>query len=81
MPELRRLSGAEVVRIFSRFGFVVRAQHGSHVKLRRMASTGAAETLIVPNHNELDIGTCRAILRQAVRYIPRSQLEPYFRAE
>ena len=35
MPKLRRLSGAEVIRIFELFGFVIQAQRGSHAKLRR----------------------------------------------
>ena len=35
MPRLRRLSGAELVRIFRGFGFAVHSQRGSHMKLRR----------------------------------------------
>ncbi len=34
--------------------------------------------LTVPNHPELDTGTCRAILRQASRYILVTDLHPYF---
>ena len=36
------------------------------------------ETLTVPNHRQLDTGTCRAIYRQACRYIPESELFGYF---
>ena len=39
------------------------------------------QTLTVPNHAELDTGTCRAILRQASRYIPESDLRPHFYSE
>ena len=46
MPKLRRLSGADVVAIFQRFGFVVVSQRGSHVKLKR-ASAHGTETLTV----------------------------------
>jgi predicted RNA binding protein YcfA (HicA-like mRNA interferase family) len=78
MPKLRRLSGNEVVRILARFGFVALTQEGSHVKLRRVGPHGEKQTLTVPRHRELDTGTCRAIMRQASRYIPESELAPFF---
>ena len=81
MPKLRRLSGAELISIFGRFGFELYSQRGSHVKLRRLKANGEAQTLTVPNHGELDTGTTRAIFRQAARYIPEDDLRPYFYAE
>jgi predicted RNA binding protein YcfA (HicA-like mRNA interferase family) len=81
MPKLRRLSGAELVRIFGRFGFEVYSQRGSHVKLRRVKANGEVQTLTVPNHAELDTGTARAILRQAMRYISEDELHSYFYTE
>ena len=36
--------------------------------MRRVTEAGK-ETLTIPNHKQLDTGTCRAILRQASRYI------------
>lgn len=77
MPKLKRLSGAEVVEILTRFGFQIHSQKGSHIKLRRLGESGK-ETLIVPNHQQLDTGTCRAILRQASQFIPENELIPYF---
>lgn len=77
MPKLKRLSGAEVVRILEQSGFQVYSQRGSHIKLRRISQSGK-ETLTVPNHRQLDTGTCRAIYRQACRYIPESELFSYF---
>jgi predicted RNA binding protein YcfA (HicA-like mRNA interferase family) len=32
MPRLRRLSGAEIIAILGRFGFVLHARRGSHAK-------------------------------------------------
>lgn len=64
-----------------RFGFEVIARRGSHVKLRRTAPDGSAETLTVPDHKQLDTGTCRAILRQASRYVAAHELHPHFFAE
>ena len=78
MPKLKRLSGKDVVAILKRFHFEIEAQKGSHLKLGRLLSSGERQTLTIPNHAELDTGTCRAILRQASRYIPAEELYPYF---
>ncbi|MEL6441082.1 MAG: type II toxin-antitoxin system HicA family toxin [Cyanobacteria bacterium J06621_8] len=77
MPKLKRLSGAEVIRILTQFSFEVHSQRGSHIKLRRMGISGK-ETLTIPNHRQLDTGTCRAIYKQACRYIPESDLFRHF---
>jgi predicted RNA binding protein YcfA (HicA-like mRNA interferase family) len=81
MPSLRRLSGVEVIEILKRFGFLRHAQRGSHVKLRRVLIDGTVQTLTVPGHDELDTGTCRAILRQAARFVPEAELRHYFYTE
>jgi predicted RNA binding protein YcfA (HicA-like mRNA interferase family) len=78
MPKLRRLSGAEVIHIFERFGFAIHAQRGSHVKLRRIGIMGEKQTLTIPLHTELDTGTLRAIFRQATQYITENELRPHF---
>jgi predicted RNA binding protein YcfA (HicA-like mRNA interferase family) len=78
MPKLKRLSGDEVIAALAHFGFAIYAQRGSHVKLRRVASGGAAQTLTIPKHREIDAGTLRAIIRQASRFIPEDQLRPHF---
>jgi predicted RNA binding protein YcfA (HicA-like mRNA interferase family) len=80
MPRLKVLSGAEVVRILSIFGFKVVSQRGSHFKLRRIEA-GSSQTLTIPNHKELDRGTLGAIYRQASRYIPDGELRPRFYVE
>lgn len=77
-PKLKRLSGKEVISILNKFGFSQRSQKGTHVKLRRINSSGEKQTLTVPAHDELDIGTLRAIIRQACRYIPEEQLKASF---
>jgi len=78
MPRLRRLSGAELVRIFRGFGYVIHSQRGSHIKLRRTRADGTAETLIIPAHDEIKLGTLHAIVAQATRYIPEVDLPPHF---
>jgi predicted RNA binding protein YcfA (HicA-like mRNA interferase family) len=77
MPRFKRLSSSEVIKILEGFGFQVYSQRGSHIKLRRLTEAGK-ETLTIPNHKQLDTGTCRAIVRQASRYIPLFELSKYF---
>jgi predicted RNA binding protein YcfA (HicA-like mRNA interferase family) len=79
-PKLKRLSGKEVLSILSKFGFSAYSQKGSHVKLRRLSS-GERQILTIPMHDELDIGTLRAIVRQAGRFIQEEQLRKEFYAE
>jgi predicted RNA binding protein YcfA (HicA-like mRNA interferase family) len=81
MPKLRTLSGRELLRIFSSLGFQAISQEGSHVKLRRIALGGVRQTLTIVLHDELDKGTLRAIFREALRYIPESELRPHFYSE
>jgi len=78
MPKPKTLSGADLVRIFAIFGFEVASQHGSHIKLRRVLSSGARQTLTVPNHRELDRGTVLGIYRQALRYLTSEELASHF---
>jgi len=81
MPKLRSLSGKEVLRILQSFGFNEISRRGSHVKLRREAAGEFKQTLTIPDHSELDRGTIRAIYRQALRYVPETELKPYFYAD
>ncbi|MDA1276179.1 MAG: type II toxin-antitoxin system HicA family toxin [Verrucomicrobia bacterium] len=78
MPKLKRLSATELTSVFQQFGFFILSQRGSHIKLRRISSAGENETLTVPNHRQLDTGTCHAIFRQACKYIPSGDLRPFF---
>lgn len=78
MPTLKNLSGKDVLKIFSQFGFNIVSQKGSHIKLRRISSERTRQTLTIPLHKELDKGTLRAIFRQALRYIPEKDLKFYF---
>ena len=81
MPKLRRLSGPAVIHILESFGFIVHAQAGSHVKLKRIGPYGQKQMLTIPSHRELDTGTLRAIFRQASQYIPDEELRPNFYTE
>ena len=78
MPKLKTLSGGDVVKVLSLFGFEIEAQRGSHVKLRRLLAAGTRQTLTIPIHDEMDKGTLKAIYRQALRYLTEDQLRPHF---
>ncbi len=73
MPKLKVLSGKDLVRIFSGFGFSVVGQKGSHVKLVRIIHS-IRQTLTIPNHDELDKGTLKAICNQASKYLDREEI-------
>ncbi len=75
---LRRLSAKDVLRALKSFGFEVVATRGSHAKLRRATEGGNRETLTVPLHKELDLGTIQTIYRQEARFIPEAELRPWF---
>ena len=77
MPRLRVLSGRDLLKIFTLYGFEKIDQHGSHVKIRRIVES-RKETLTVPMHSEIDKGLLKQIFLQASRYIPEKDLWNYF---
>jgi predicted RNA binding protein YcfA (HicA-like mRNA interferase family) len=80
MPKLRILSGKDVAKVLVKFEFEIVTQRGSHAKLRRVID-GSRQTLTIPLHAELDMGTLRAIYSQATRYIAADDLHPFFYTE
>ena len=75
MPnKLRQLSGKELISIFEKFGFEIKSQHGSHVKMKRAAS----RIILIPNHSSIDRGTLKAIFNQAIVIIPENELKKFF---
>jgi predicted RNA binding protein YcfA (HicA-like mRNA interferase family) len=54
------LSGAKLIKILVRKGFIIRRQSGSHVVMQK-----DARVFSVPLHDELKRGTLKAILKQA----------------
>jgi predicted RNA binding protein YcfA (HicA-like mRNA interferase family) len=81
MPKLRTLSGSDLLRIFAGFGFRQHSQKGSHIKLRRTLESGITQTLTIVLHAEVDRGTLHAIYRQALRFIPETELREHFYTE
>jgi predicted RNA binding protein YcfA (HicA-like mRNA interferase family) len=77
MPKLRQLSQKEIIKTLEEFGFIVKTQRGSHIKMRRKTDSGF-QVLTVPNHKEIDKGTLKGIFNQASRFIPESELREHF---
>jgi len=77
-PRLRVLSSKEVLRALGTFGFEVVSVTGSHAKVRRLATDGTKQVLVVPLHRELRPGTTRSIYKQALQYVPARDLKPWF---
>jgi len=64
MPKLRKISGKECLKILcNKFGFETIRQRGSHVLIKKLI-LGEKIGTVVPMHDELKIGTLKAILRQ-----------------
>lgn len=57
------VSGAEVVKAFSKLGYELDEQHGSHMILRQ--ADPPHRRLSVPNHRELAKGTLRVLIRES----------------
>lgn len=62
MPKLPRVSSRECIRALEKVGFYFVRQKGSHMVMRR--NTPFAQT-VVPENNEIPVGTLRSILRDA----------------
>lgn len=62
MSKLPRISGRKCGEVLSKAGFSFRRQSGSHMVFRR---DDPFAQVVIPDHDELDRGTLRAIIRQA----------------
>jgi predicted RNA binding protein YcfA (HicA-like mRNA interferase family) len=62
MGRLANISGRETVKAFSKAGWQVVGQVGSHVV---MTKRNVRANLSVPQHKELSTGTLRALIRAA----------------
>lgn len=78
MPKLKVLSGKDVIKILESFNFLIAGQKGSHIKLKRNLPDGHSQSLTIPNHKELGIGTLKDIFNQATRYVAKEELSKHF---
>ena len=64
MTKLPLLSSHKIIKALSKVGFEQVSQKGSHIKLKRK-DANKTRTVIVPNFNEIPIGTLLSIIRQS----------------
>ena len=64
MTKLPLLSARKIIKALSKVGFQQVSQRGSHIKLRRKEGE-RTWIVIVPDFNEIPIGTLRSIIRQS----------------
>ena len=65
MPHHKPVSGDLTIKILcNKFGFTVSGRTGSHVRLSKMTPDGKVGT-VVPNHEELKLGTLKGVLKLA----------------
>jgi predicted RNA binding protein YcfA (HicA-like mRNA interferase family) len=62
MSKLPSISGRECAKALEKLGFYFKRQKGSHMVYRR---DDPYAQVIIPNHDELDRGTLRNIIRDA----------------
>lgn len=60
MTRLPQISGQDCVKFLAKAGFYTRRRESSHMILRRDEPFGQ---VVVPDHNQLDRGTLRSIIR------------------
>ena len=72
MGSLRVFSGKEPCRLIADHGFIEVRRKGSHIVMqKRLQDT--TTTVVVPDHDEIRIGTLQSIIRQSA--LPRSVFE------
>ena len=63
----RDLSGIDLAKALSRFGYAVTRQKGSHMRLTTFVPS--EHHLTIPNHDPLRIGTLAAILAAVANHL------------
>ena len=77
----RDVSGHDLARALTRFGYAVTRQTGSHIRLSSSVK-GVEHHVTVPAHDSLRIGTLSQILNEVAAYLELSRdtlLEALFR--
>lgn len=69
-------SGKKIIKALQRAGFYVVSIKGSHIKMRGIRVC-KLQTVIIPKHKEVAVGTFRSILRQAAMEF--KELKTYLR--
>jgi predicted RNA binding protein YcfA (HicA-like mRNA interferase family) len=69
----RDLSGRDLIKLLSFYGYKVVTQKGSHIKITTQEK--GEHHLAIPNHNPLKTGTLNAIIRQVAGHFEKTKDE------
>jgi predicted RNA binding protein YcfA (HicA-like mRNA interferase family) len=71
----RDISGAELVKKLSKFGYEISRQKGSHIRLTRDSEKGTHH-ITIPNHSPMKIGLLAKIIAEIALQleIPKDEL-------
>jgi len=73
--KLPQISGKDLIKIFTKLGFIVIRQRGSHVQLEKRIGSEIIK-ITVPMHPQLKRGTLSHIIKASK--IDEKELEKYF---
>jgi predicted RNA binding protein YcfA (HicA-like mRNA interferase family) len=73
--KLPQISGKDLIKIFTKLGFVVIRQRGSHVQLEKRVGSEIIK-LTIPMHQQLKRGTLSHIIKASK--IDEKEIEKYF---
>ena len=60
----KRYSAKQIIKALKKIGFVKISQKGSHIKMKGLIE-GKLQTVIVPDHKQIAVGTFSSIVRQS----------------
>ncbi len=63
-PKLPQVSGQQLVKILERLGYQVIRQRGSHIRMRKVTTSGE-HNITIPNHKSIAKGTLSDIITKA----------------
>ena len=66
MKTPRDLSGKELIKLPSKYGYVITTQRGSHIKITTQEN--GEHHIAIPNHSPLKVGTINGILTQVANH-------------
>ena len=69
MPNIPRdLSGMDLAKLLTRFGYAITRQTGSHIRLTS-SNNSLEHHVTIPNHDPLKIGTLNKIINDIASYL------------
>ncbi|SEO11783.1 MULTISPECIES: type II toxin-antitoxin system HicA family toxin [unclassified Mucilaginibacter] len=58
----RDVSGSDLVKLLSKYGYKVIRQVGSHIRMSLATTDEGAKSITIPNHNPIKLGTLMSII-------------------